>query len=76
MGCWRAMTAPVLLVTADEGYVLQRFGRQPAELRRRMDCFVNGEQAHIDDCGHNVQHDRPERLAELVESFFGPLRPA
>ncbi|HAY26659.1 MAG TPA: alpha/beta hydrolase, partial [Candidatus Accumulibacter sp.] len=70
MACWRAMTAPVLLVTADEGYVLQRFGRQPGELQRRMDCFANGSRVHIDDCGHNVQHDRPERLAELIESFF------
>jgi pimeloyl-ACP methyl ester carboxylesterase len=25
MACWRAMTAPVRLVTADEGYVMQRF---------------------------------------------------
>jgi len=70
MACWRAMTAPVLLVTADEGYVLQRFARQPGELQRRMDCFANGSRVHIDDCGHNVQHDRPERLAELIESFF------
>ena len=75
MACWRAMTAPVLLVMADEGYVLQRFARQPEELQRRIECFANGQQVRIDDCGHNVQHDRPERLAELVETFFGPTRP-
>jgi pimeloyl-ACP methyl ester carboxylesterase len=60
-----------MLVTADEGYVLQRFGKHPGELQRRMACFANGSIAHIDDCGHNVQHDRPEKLAELIESFFG-----
>jgi pimeloyl-ACP methyl ester carboxylesterase len=70
MACWRALTAPVMLVTADEGYVLQRFGKHPAELQRRMDCFANGSIEHLDDCGHNVQHDRPEKLAELIESFF------
>ncbi len=70
MACWRALTAPVLLVTADEGYVMQRFGKDPGELQRRMDCFANASIAHISDCGHNVQHDRPEKLAELIESFF------
>jgi hypothetical protein len=40
MACWRAMTAPVMLVTADEGYVMQRFGKHPEELQRRMDCFA------------------------------------
>jgi pimeloyl-ACP methyl ester carboxylesterase len=70
MACWRAMTAPVMLVTADEGYVMQRFGKHAEELQRRMDCFVHGSITRIDDCGHNVQHDRPEKLAELIESFF------
>ena len=76
MACWRAMTAPVMLVTADEGYVMQRFGQHAEELQRRMDCFVHGHITRIDDCGHNVQHDRPEKLAELIESFFSyPEKP-
>jgi pimeloyl-ACP methyl ester carboxylesterase len=76
MACWRAMTAPVMLVTADEGYVMQRFGQHAEELQRRMDCFADGRITRIDDCGHNVQHDRPEQLAELIESFFGyPEKP-
>ncbi len=70
MACWRAMTAPVRLVTADEGYVLQRFEKHPDELQRRMACFARGSIVRIDDCGHNVQHDRPEKLAELIEAFF------
>jgi pimeloyl-ACP methyl ester carboxylesterase len=70
MACWRAMTAPVRLVTADEGYVLQRFEKHPDELQRRMACFAKGSIVRIDDCGHNVQHDRPEKLAELIEAFF------
>ena len=73
MACWRAMTAPVLLVTADQGYVQQRFGKSPDELQRRMNCFAKGSVACIDDCGHNVQHDRPEMLAELIESFFATV---
>ncbi len=70
MACWRAMTAPVRLVMADEGYVWQRFEKHPDELQRRMACFAKGSIVRIDDCGHNVQHDRPEKLAELIESFF------
>ena len=68
--CIRDRTAPVRLVTADEGYVMQRFQKHPEELQRRMACFVNGSIAGIDDCGHNVQHDQPEKLAALIESFF------
>jgi len=49
---------------------MQRFAKDPGELQRRMDCFANASIAHISDCGHNVQHDRPEKLAELIESFF------
>jgi pimeloyl-ACP methyl ester carboxylesterase len=70
MACWRAMTAPVLLVIADEGYVWQRFAKHPDELERRMASFTNGRIVRISDCGHNVQHDRPEKLAELIDSFF------
>lgn len=70
MACWRAVTAPVELVIADEGYVTQRFDKDPDELRRRLACFQKLTVARIDDCGHNVQHDRPERLAELIEDFF------
>jgi pimeloyl-ACP methyl ester carboxylesterase len=69
MACWRAVTAPVMLVTADEGYVMQRFGEHPEELQTRMECFAHGSIAALDDCGHNVQHDRPEKLAELIESL-------
>ena len=70
MACWRAMTAPVLLVTASDGYVAQRFDGRPEELQRRLDCFARLELARIEDCGHNVQHDQPEELARLIESFF------
>lgn len=70
MACWRAMTAPVMLVVADEGYVTQRFDKLPDELQRRLDCFAKLRVERIADCGHNVQHDRPEALAALIESFF------
>jgi hypothetical protein len=25
---------------------------------------------HIEDSGHNVHHDQPERLAEVIEGFM------
>jgi pimeloyl-ACP methyl ester carboxylesterase len=74
MACWRAVTAPVELIVADEGYVMQRFEKDPDEMQRRLACFANLTLARIDDCGHNVQHDRPERLAALVEAFFARMR--
>ena len=70
MACWRAVTAPTMLLVADEGYVAERFDNRPEELQRRLDCFAHLDTARLPDCGHNVQHDRPELLAEWIEKFF------
>lgn len=70
MTCWRALTAPTLLLVADAGYVAERFDNRPDELQRRLACFAHLQTARLSDCGHNVQHDRPELLAEWIELFF------
>lgn len=71
MALWRLIAAPVLHVIADEGFVQQRFGRDPAELARRIGCFAHHERVDIADSGHNTQHDQPERLAAAIEVFCG-----
>lgn len=69
MALWRRITAPVLHVIAADGFVQQRFGRDPAELARRIGCFADHRRVDLADCGHNVQHDQPELLAAAIEDF-------
>jgi pimeloyl-ACP methyl ester carboxylesterase len=71
MTAWRKIDCPVLLVLADQGYVQQRFGDDSEELQRRIDCFSRGRLVTVADCGHNLHHDQPERLAAALEEFLG-----
>ena len=70
LACWRRIEAPVLLAIASHGYANLRFGGNPAEFRRRVDCFRDVRVAQIADAGHNVQHDQPERVAQAIEAFL------
>lgn len=70
LACWRRVEAPVLLAIASHGYANLRFGGDPAEFQRRIDCFRNVRVVPITDSGHNVQHDQPEQVARIIEDFF------
>lgn len=70
MACWRQVTAPTLIVIAEQGYVTERFGDDAAELRRRLDCFADHRVVTIADAGHNLQHDQPEQVAAALETFL------
>ena len=70
MACWRKITAPVLMLIAEHGYIQQRFGNDLAEYERRINSFQHVEVKTIKDAGHNIQHDQPEELAAAVEAFL------
>lgn len=70
MACWRQVRAPTLMLFAEHGYVQERFGDEQDELQRRLDCFADARVATIADCGHNLQHDQPERVAAAIEEFL------
>lgn len=70
MSLWRSIRAPVLHAISDEGFVQKRFGDDPAEFERRIACFATHTRVDIRQSGHNVQHDQPELLAEVIEDFF------
>lgn len=71
MTSWRRIEVPVLLLVAERGFVRQRFGNDTAEYQRRVACFARGEVRVIEDAGHNLQHDQPERVAAELERFLG-----
>jgi len=72
MATWRRVTAPVLMLHAEQGYVQQRFPRGGEEYQRRTGCFADLRIEWVADAGHNLQHDQPEAVAALLESFLLP----
>ncbi|MFS2116295.1 alpha/beta fold hydrolase [Herbaspirillum frisingense] len=77
MACWRRITAPVLWIEATDSDIGRFFG--PASLKReeidrRIACIPRTQVEMIDQAGHMLHHDQPERLAQLIETFLA--RPA
>ena len=70
LASWRKIVAPVLMLVADKGFVMHRFGNDPKEYRRRLNAFANAQLVTIADAGHNVQHDQPETVAAELERFL------
>jgi len=77
LACWRRIAAPVLWVEGrqtDLGRLWGgRFSREVFE--RRMAVVPKLERASIDDAGHMLHHDQPERVAEVVERFLSAPEP-
>jgi pimeloyl-ACP methyl ester carboxylesterase len=72
LACWRRITAPVLLVIGRDSHIPGWLKDTPAELAERKASFMNHTEVELDDCGHMIHHDQPERLARLVEDFLAP----
>lgn len=70
MAAWSTIAAPVLMLVSEDGFVHERFGDNPAEQERRLAAFRNLQVETIGDCGHNLQHDQPARVAEALERFL------
>ncbi len=70
MASWQAIEAPVLMILSDDGFVHERFGDDAAEKDRRLAAFRDLRVETVPDCGHNLQHDQPEKVAALLEGFL------
>jgi pimeloyl-ACP methyl ester carboxylesterase len=64
---WACIEAPVLLVRAAEGHA-RRYG-ETDEFRERWRVVPHGRDVRIDDAGHMLHHDQPERVAAAIEEF-------
>lgn len=71
MAVWRNIEAPVLWVSGAQSENLARHGITPEDYAARKDCFRNRTECTLADAGHMLHHDRPERLASLIEEFLG-----
>ena len=73
LAIYARITAPVLSVTASDDSLGQWWKGTftLAEYRERLRHVPQLTEAHIDDAGHMLQHDQPERLAALIADFLG-----
>lgn len=66
--CWRHVSAPALWVEGAD--FMRRTKITGADLAERKACFRDLTERVIDDAGHMLHHNQPERLAELIEAFL------
>jgi pimeloyl-ACP methyl ester carboxylesterase len=71
MAIWANVTAKVLHVEAHASPTLTRLaGTIPLDdFKARFRAFRDWREALIEDAGHMVHHDQPERVAALIEDF-------
>ena len=73
LACWRAITAPVLWVEAEDTNMWQWMGPKPEariEIDRRLAQLRDVRPNMMADAGHMLHHDQPEQLARLLEAFL------
>ncbi|MBP9218524.1 MAG: alpha/beta hydrolase [Sterolibacterium sp.] len=69
--CWRRVTAPVLWVEGQQSTAMKMYQSLGDEdYQARLACFQNLRRVSLEDAGHNLHHDQPERLAALLEEFM------
>jgi pimeloyl-ACP methyl ester carboxylesterase len=73
LACWRAITAPVLWVEADDTNMWRWMGPKEqarAEIDRRLGNLRNVTPRMMPDAGHMLHHDQPDLLARMIEEFL------
>jgi pimeloyl-ACP methyl ester carboxylesterase len=68
--CWKRVTCPVLWVMTNE--VDPRGWRKdtPAQFQQRTGAFRDFRQMLLEDSGHMMHHDQPQKLAAIIEDFL------
>jgi pimeloyl-ACP methyl ester carboxylesterase len=68
--CWRQTEAAVLWVDGSESGLWARLSADPQTFEARAGVYADLRIEHVDEAGHNVHHDQPERLARAIEGFM------
>jgi pimeloyl-ACP methyl ester carboxylesterase len=71
--CVQRIAAPTLWVASDRR---SRFENEPGGLAARMALVPNLAFVKIPDTSHNLHHDNPVRVADLIEDFIDGRAPA
>jgi pimeloyl-ACP methyl ester carboxylesterase len=72
LATWQAIAAPLLWVEGANTDMTKWWGeRYPrAEFEQRLAVVSDVQRVMLDDCGHMLHHDQPERLAECLGAFL------
>jgi pimeloyl-ACP methyl ester carboxylesterase len=70
IACWRRITAPVLLVSGKLSDIPARMKDTPEQLAERKGAFRDRREVEMEDAGHMMHHDQPQRLARILEEFL------
>lgn len=68
--CWRRILAPVLWVEPADSALRLRSGVSDEVHAEARACFRDLQVATVEDAGHNLHHDQPERVAGIIEAFL------
>ena len=73
LACWRNVECPVLWVQGAQTDVLQHVDDDGAEALREVEnrraVLRNVQSAIVEDAGHMLHHDQPEKVARLIEQW-------
>lgn len=67
--CWRRARAPVMWIEPEDETLRQELGVDAAQIATAKACFSDFREHLIPNAGHNLHHDVPEQVAELIENF-------
>lgn len=70
LACWQRITCPVLWVSTHETDSRGWRKDTPAQLEQRKGAFKDFSEVLLDDSGHMMHHDQPEKLAAIIETFL------
>jgi pimeloyl-ACP methyl ester carboxylesterase len=71
LACWRRISAPVLWVWGDGEWMRKWFKTGAEDLAERRAAFANLTEVRLEECGHMMHFDQPEKLARVLEDFLG-----
>ena len=71
---WRRVTAPVLWIDAAESKTLQQIGIDSKDYAGRRAAYKTLRYATVQEAGHMLHHDQPEKVARLIETFLAAER--
>ena len=67
--CWRRITAPVLWVSGAQSTASGWREDSAQQFAQRKSAFGDLSETVLDECGHMLHHDQPQRVAALIEAF-------
>lgn len=72
--CWRRIECPALWISSDRVFPPSMQKDTEYTFEWRLEQVRDVEFHRLEGTGHNVHHDAPEKVAELLESFMASSR--